>query len=266
VEPVREPEIAGRVLVVDDEPVVIDVLRNVLERQGFLVTEALDAEAGRACLEGSDAWDVLLLDLMLPDACGLDVLRWVRGVRPDLSVVMITAHGSIENAVAAMKAGAFHYVTKPFNNEEVRLLVRQAAVTTRLRRENQDLRRALEERDRFERIVGRSRAMQDVYRFIDQVAPSRATVLIQGESGTGKELVAQAIHRRSPRADRPMVVVNSNSIPTELLEDNLFGHVRGAFTGAAGPKPGLLEVADGGTVLFDEITTWPRRCRPSSCG
>jgi DNA-binding NtrC family response regulator len=137
----------------------------------------------------------------------------------------------------------------------VRHLVRQAAETTRLRRENKDLRRALEERQRYERIVGGSRAMQDVYRFIDQIAPSRATVLIQGESGTGKELVAQAIHRRSPRADRPMVVVNSNSIPTELLEDNLFGHVRGAFTGAAGPKPGLLEAADGGTVLFDEITT-----------
>jgi DNA-binding NtrC family response regulator len=254
-DPSAELAEAGRILVIDDEPVVIDVLRSLLEKQGFSVTEALDARAGRACIESTGDWDVVLLDLMLPDADGLEILRWVREVRPDLSVVMITAHGTIENAVAAMKAGAFHYVTKPFKNEDVRWLVRQAAATTRLRRENQDLRKALDERDRYERIVGRSRSMQDVYRFIDQIAPSRSNVLIQGESGTGKELVAEAIHRRSPRADRAMVVVNSNSIPTELLEDNLFGHVRGAFTGATGPKPGLLEAADGGTVLFDEITT-----------
>jgi two-component system response regulator PilR (NtrC family) len=137
----------------------------------------------------------------------------------------------------------------------VRLLVGQAVQTTRLRRENRELRQALEERARFEKIVGKSRAMQEVYRFIEQVAPSRSTVLIQGESGTGKELVAQAIHRRSPRAARPLIVVNSNSIPADLLEDNLFGHMRGAFTGAHATRAGLLEAADGGTILFDEITT-----------
>ena len=245
----------GRVLVIDDEPVVVDVLRGVLGKQGYEVEAGGDAAACRSLIESGDDWDLLLLDVMLPDVNGMQVLQWVREKRPELSVVMITAHGTIESAVTAMKSGAFHYVTKPFKNEEVRLLVSQAVQTTRLRRENEDLRKALEDRYRFEKIVGKSRVMQEVYRFIEQVAPSRSTVLIQGESGTGKELVAQAIHRRSTRADHPMLVVNSHSIPADLLEDNLFGHVRGAFTGAAGPKPGLLETAEGGTILFDEITT-----------
>ena len=185
----------------------------------------------------------------------LDVLRWIRERRSDLAVVMITAYGSVESAVVAMKAGAFHYLTKPFKNDEVRHLVSRAVQTTRLRMENKDLRRALKQRFGLEKIIGKSRPMQEVYGFIDQVAQSRATVLIQGESGTGKELVAQAIHQRSRRQAKPFLVVNSSSIPTELLEDNLFGHVKGAFTGATGDKSGLLEASDGGTVLFDEITT-----------
>jgi DNA-binding NtrC family response regulator len=240
--------------VIDDEPVVVDVLRGLLAKEGFDVAVAGTAGEGRGLLEG-ESWDALLLDLMLPDADGLDVLRWVRDRRPDLAVMMITAYGTVENAVAAMKNGAFHYLTKPFKNEEVRQLVGRAVQTTRLRRENADLRRALDERYRFERIVGKSRPMQDVYRVIEQVARSRSTVLIQGESGTGKELVAHAIHRRSPRSEKPFLVVNSSSIPTELLEDNLFGHVKGAFTGAGTDKIGLLQAAEGGTVLFDEITT-----------
>ena len=198
---------------------------------------------------------LVLVDIMLPDANGLDVLRWIRDRDPDTAVLMITAFGTVESAVTAMKLGAFHYLTKPFKNEEVRLLVAQAVRTTRLRTENKDLKRELEQRYRYEKIVGKSRAIQEVYRFIDQVAQSRATVLINGESGTGKELVAHAIHRRSPRAEEPFVIVNSHSIPTELLEDNLFGHSRGAFTGANASKIGLLEVAHRGTVLFDEIST-----------
>jgi DNA-binding NtrC family response regulator len=249
-----EPTDAAHVLVIDDEPVIVDVLRDLLSKEGYRIAVASDASSGRDMLE-SDDWDALLLDLMLPDADGLDMLRWVRDHKPDLAVVMITAYGSVENAVAAMKNGAFHYLTKPFKNEDVRHLVARAVQTTRLRLENKDLRRALRELNRFERIVGKSGPMQEVYRFIEQVAPSRSTVLIQGESGTGKELVAQAIHRRSQRADKPFRVVSSSSIPTELLEDNLFGHVRGAFTGAGADKLGLLESADGGTVLFDEITT-----------
>jgi len=246
---------ASRVLVIDDEPIIQDVLRNVLAGEGHEVVSALDAGAARARLESEAPWDVVLLDVMLPDADGLDVLRWVRERNPNLAVVMITAFGTVENAVEAMKAGAYHYLRKPFKNDEVRLLVAQAIATTRLRRENQDLRRALEDRHRFEKIIGKSHRMQEVFRFIEQVATSRATVLIHGESGTGKELVAQAIHRRSPRAARPFVVVNSNSIPTDLLEANLFGHVRGAFTGATAAKQGLIETASGGTILFDEIST-----------
>jgi DNA-binding NtrC family response regulator len=244
-----------RLLVVDDEPVVGDVLRTLLTPEGYAVEIAQDAATGRSLLENGGPWDALLLDLMLPDADGLDVLRWMREQMPDVAVVMITAFGSVENAVSAMKLGAFHYLTKPFKNEEVRLLVAKAVQTTRLRMENKDLKRALEQRYRFEKIIGKSRVMQEIYRFVEQVALSRSTVLVQGESGTGKELVAQALHRRSSRAEKPFLVVNSHSVPTELLEDNLFGHVRGAFTGAAGSKLGLLEVADGGTVLFDEIST-----------
>ncbi len=253
VEPLTQAE--GRVLVIDDENVVGDVLETLLGKQGYQVAVAKDAATGRARLESESGWDVVLLDVMLPDADGLEVLRWLRENRPELAVVMITAFGSVENAVAAMKLGAFHYLTKPFKNDEVRLLVGQALQTTRLRRENADLRRALEKRYKFEKIVGKSRPMLEVYRLIEQVAPTRSTVLIQGDSGTGKELVAQAIHRRSTRAHKPFVVVNSTSIPTELLEDNLFGHVRGAFTGANNDKLGLVEKADGGTIVFDEIST-----------
>jgi len=249
------PMLAGRILIVDDEPVVTDVLGTLLRKEGHDVRSAPDAVSGRELLEEAGPWDAVLLDVMLPDADGLDVLRWIRSRDTDTAVLMITAFGTVENAVSAMKLGAFHYLTKPFKNEEVRLLVAQAVATTRLRTENKDLKRALEQRYRYEKIVGKSRPMQEVYRLIDQVAQSRATVLIHGESGTGKELVAQAIHRRSTRADKPFVVVNSHSIPTELLEDNLFGHSRGAFTGATNAKLGLLEVAEGGTVLFDEIST-----------
>jgi len=253
--PDSAPALRGRILVIDDEPVVIDVLGTLLRKEGHEVATAQEAATGRGLFETAGPWDAVLVDVMLPDANGLDVLRWIRDRDPDTAVLMITAFGTVENAVIAMKLGAFHYLTKPFKNEEVRLLVAGAVRTTRLRTENKDLKRELEQRYRFEKIVGKSRAMQEVYRFIDQVAQSRATVLINGESGTGKELVANAIHRRSPRADEPFMIVNSHSIPTELLEDNLFGHARGAFTGASAAKIGLLEVADGGTVLFDEIST-----------
>ncbi|MCH7781311.1 MAG: sigma-54-dependent Fis family transcriptional regulator [Acidobacteria bacterium] len=244
----------GRVLVIDDEPVVVDVLRQLLVKRGYEVHVAGDGASGRQLLE-EQTWDAVLLDVMLPDADGMELLRWIRDRNPNLAVVMITAFGTVESAVRAMKSGAFHYVTKPFKNDEVRHLVARAVQTSRLRRENKNLRRALEQRFRFEKIIGKSRPMQEVYRFIEQVAPSRSTVFIQGESGTGKELVAQAIHRRSPRRDKPFIVVNSSNIPSELLEDNLFGHVKGAFTGATSNRQGLFQASDGGTIMFDEITT-----------
>jgi DNA-binding NtrC family response regulator len=244
----------GRILVIDDEPVIMDVLDGVLGTEGYDLDFAADAATGREKLGSAENWDLILLDMMLPDADGLEMLSWIRESQPDVAVVMITAYGTVENAVAAMQAGAFHYITKPFQNEEVRLLVKKAIQHTHLRKENTDLKRVLGTRFKFEKIIGKSRSMQEVYRFIEQVAGSRSTLLIQGESGTGKELVAHAIHKRGPRATRPFVVVNSSSIPTELLEDNLFGHVRGAFTGANTAKKGLFEVADGGTIVFDEIS------------
>jgi two-component system response regulator PilR (NtrC family) len=242
------------ILVVDDEEVVRDVLQRLLSRQGYEVTAVASAGEGLRCLEGGD-FDVLLLDLMLPDRPGMEVLREVRERDPDLAVIMITAFATVQNAVEAMLAGAFHYLTKPFKNPEVLVLVANALERRALREENRSLRKALTEKFTQGKIVGKSPAMQEVFSLLEQVAPSRSTVLIMGESGTGKELVAQSIHARSRRADGPFVVVHSGSLPADLLESNLFGHTRGAFTGAVTAKKGLFEVADGGTIFFDEIST-----------
>lgn len=242
------------ILVVDDEEVVRDVLLRILGTQGYEVTAAATAGEGLQCLEDGD-YDVLLLDLMLPDRHGMEVLKEVRASDPDLAVIMITAYATVQNAVEAMRAGAFHYLTKPFKNPEVLALVGNALERRTLQEENRSLRKALTEKHTQGKIVGKSVAMQEVFSLLDQVAPSRSTVLILGESGTGKELVAQSIHARSPRADGPFVVVHSGSLPTDLLESNLFGHTRGAFTGAVSAKKGLFEVADSGTIFFDEIST-----------
>ncbi len=242
------------ILVVDDEEVVRDVLLRILGSQGYEVTTVDTAGEGLRCLEDG-AYDVLLLDLMLPDRPGMEVLKEVRASDPDLAVIMITAYATVQNAVEAMRAGAFHYLTKPFKNPEVLALVGNALERRTLQEENRSLRKALTEKHTQGNIVGKSPAMQEVFSLLEQVAPSRSTVLIQGESGTGKELAAQAIHARSDRADGPFVVVHSGSLPTDLLESNLFGHTRGAFTGAVSAKKGLFEVADGGTIFFDEIST-----------
>ena len=185
----------------------------------------------------------------------MEVLKEVRASDPDLAVIMITAYATVQNAVEAMRAGAFHYLTKPFKNPEVLALVGNALERRTLQEENRSLRKALTQKHTQGNIVGKSPVMQEVFSLLEQVAPSRSTVLILGESGTGKELVAQTIHARSPRTDGPFVVVHSGSLPTDLLESNLFGHTRGAFTGAVSGKKGLFEVADGGTIFFDEIST-----------
>ena len=246
--------VVGRVLVVDDEEVVQDVLETLLSRSGYEVTSAGSAETASDLL-AMEQFDAVLLDLMLPGRGGMEVLQDIRREQPLVPVLMMTAFSSVENAVEAMKLGAFHYLPKPFKNEEVLNLVGQAIAQSRLRQENQQLRRALLERHRFERLVGKSKPMQELYRLIEQIAPSRSTVLIQGESGTGKELFAHAIHQRSGRASALFVVVNCNSIPSELLEANLFGHTRGAFTGATTARKGLFEVADGGSIFIDEISS-----------
>ena len=245
------PPIA-RILVVDDEPVVQDVLHRLLDRAGYAVrATATAAEALVAAAQ--DDPDLIVLDVMLPDGNGLELLREFRRQAPDRPVIMMTAYGSVADAVAAMKQGAFHYLTKPFANDEVTLLVDKALDTRRLRQENRMLRSLLEGEGAFEGIVGRSPAIREVFRLIEQLAPSRSTVLIAGESGTGKELVARAIHRRSPRAAGPFVSVNVAGIPPELMEATLFGHLRGAFTGATSSREGLFRAAEGGTLFLDEI-------------
>jgi DNA-binding NtrC family response regulator len=245
------------VLVIDDEEIIREALDALLSAERFRVTTAPTAREGLEALAASTV-DVVLLDLMLPDRNGLEVLEEIRQIDDQLPVVMITAYGTIENAVAATKQGAFYYFTKPFKNDDVIAVVRNAVEHRRLARENRDLRDQLRAgAHRLGEIIGGSGRMKAVYDLVARAAPSRATVLVQGESGTGKELVARALHRLSTRSARAFVTVNSGSLPPDLLESNLFGHVRGAFTGAVMPKKGLFEMADRGTIFFDEIGNVP---------
>ncbi|MEO8191175.1 MAG: sigma-54 dependent transcriptional regulator [Acidobacteriota bacterium] len=243
-----------RILVVDDEEVIRDVLATLLERQGWQVTTASNGARALTAFE-AEPHDVVLLDLMLPDQSGLDVLRELRRRDPDAVVVIVTAYSSIEGAIDAMREGAFHYIPKPFQNEEVLLTVEKGAETRRLTEENRRLKEELSRKFGLGRIVGKSEGMKKVFELVRLAGPSKSTILVEGESGTGKELVARAIHTHSPRSGAAFVTVNSGSMPTELLESNLFGHVRGAFTGAIANKKGLFESADGGSIFFDEIGT-----------
>jgi len=248
------PENSGRILVIDDEPIIREVLTDLLTPEGFSLTLVPDGESGLRVLD-QEEFDVVLLDLMLPGIGGFDMLREIKSRDADRVVIMITAYGSIESAVQAMRMGAYDYVAKPFKNEEVLKTVRNGLRQHGLVSENRTLRRALQAQMRFGDLVGKSKAMQDLYRLIEQVAPSRSTVLLEGESGTGKELVAKAIHLSSGRPAEAFVVVNSGSMPADLLESNLFGHMKGAFTGAIQSKKGLFEVAGSGSIFFDEIST-----------
>ncbi|MGE5837190.1 MAG: sigma-54-dependent transcriptional regulator [Acidobacteriota bacterium] len=247
----------GRILVIDDEEIIREALEALMVVEGYQVTTAATAEQGLDALSARQI-DAVLLDLMLPDRNGLDVLDDIRRLDDELPVVMVTAYGTIEGAIAAMKQGAFHYVAKPFKNDEVLAVLRNALERRRLVRENRELRDRLRSNShRYDEIIGGSPKMKAVYDLISRAAPSRTTVLVQGGSGTGKELVARAFHRRSARADKPFITVNSGSLPPDLLESNLFGHVKGAFTGAVYPKKGLFELADKGTIFFDEIGNIP---------
>src|SRR5881296_1614632 len=231
-EPARNPTgVNARVLVIDDEPIIRDVLQEILSREGYVIDSSPDAESWLEALE-SGRHDLIILDLMLPGIGGFETLKEIKRRDPDSVVVMITAYGSVETAVQAMRMGAHDYLTKPFKNEDVLRTLSTGLRHRHVLAENRTLRRALLGKARFGELVGKSSAMQQLYRLVEQVAPSRSTVLIQGESGTGKELVAQAIHLKSGRPEEAFVVVNCNSIPSELLEANLFGHTRGAFTGA----------------------------------
>jgi DNA-binding NtrC family response regulator len=248
---------AVSVLVIDDEEIIREALEALLTGEGYAVTTAATAAEGMEALAGRDV-DAVLLDLMLPDKNGLEVLEDIRRLDEDLPVVMITAFGTIEGAVAATKQGAFYYFTKPFKHDEVLVVLRNATERRRLVRENRELRDRLRSGShRLDDIIGGSSRIRAVYDLIARAAPSRATVLVQGDSGTGKELVARAFHRRSARAEKPFIPVNSGNLPPDLLESNLFGHVKGAFTGAVSTKKGLFELADKGTIFFDEIGNIP---------
>ena len=244
------------VLVVDDEEVLQDVLTTLVRREGHRPLAARTGEDALAVLEREDV-DLVLLDLMLPGISGMEVLQKIRETDPDQVVVMITAYSSIEGAIEAMRLGAFHYIPKPFKNEEVLHTLRKGLEQRRLTSENRVLRAQLRERFGFHQLIGRSKPMQQVFELIELAAPSKSNMLILGESGTGKELVAKAIHHHSRRATGPFITVNSGSMPPDLLESNLFGHVKGAFTGAIASKKGLFELADNGSIFFDEIGNVP---------
>jgi DNA-binding NtrC family response regulator len=244
----------GAILIVDDEAAIRESLQTLLELEGYVVETAASGEEGLARL-ADQPFDLVLLDFALPDRNGLEILGDIRDRDPSLAVIMITAYGTVENAVKAMQGGAANFVQKPWDNEKLLADVRAVVAKRRAEEENIQLKRAFKQRYNFEHIVGKSEPMLRIFDLIAQVAPSRSTVLLQGESGTGKELIAKAIHANSPRKDRAFVPVNTGSMPADLLESTLFGHVKGAFTSAIASKKGLFEIADRGTLFLDEIAT-----------
>ena len=246
----------GSVLVVDDEEIMREVLETLLTNEGYRVDLAKTGEEGLEAY-GRRAFDVVLLDVSMPGIGGLRALEEFLKMDSDAVILMITAYATFDTAIAAWERGAFGCIRKPFQNEQITATIAAGIKRRRKEEERRTLRRAMSKAvDRGE-IVGRSDVMQEVFRLVEQVAPARSTVLITGESGTGKELIAKAIHEASTRAGRPFVTVNSSNIPSELLESELFGHTRGAFTGAVAAKKGLFEVADGGSIFLDEIGDIP---------
>ena len=246
---------SARILVVDDERSLREFLEIFFRREGYAVTTAAGVEEAQLAV-ASDDFDVVISDVQLAGASGLELLRGVKEAAPDTVVIMITAFATTENAIEAMKQGAYDYITKPFKVDELRLVIEKALEKKLLADENQRLRTAL--RSRTPSLVGSSEAMRRVHDLIAQVATTKTNVLVTGESGTGKELVARGIHDLSERRDKPFIAVNCGAIPENLLESELFGHVRGAFTGAVSNKPGLVETADGGTLFLDEIGELPQ--------
>ncbi|KPK00417.1 MAG: Fis family transcriptional regulator [Desulfobacterales bacterium SG8_35] len=244
------------ILVVDDEPNYLIVLSELLKEEGFEVITAQRGAEGLKIVEDNDL-DLVITDMRMPGMDGLELLRSVKSYNKDLPVIMITAFGEVEKAVVAMKAGAYNYLAKPFNNEELLLNIRKAIEHYSLLRENLRLRDEARVRYGFSSIVGKNARMREIYQLIEKVAPTPASVLITGESGTGKELVARAIHINSTRENSPFISVNCAALPETLLESELFGHERGAFTGAVSMRKGRFELADSGTLFLDEIADIP---------
>jgi DNA-binding NtrC family response regulator len=245
---------AGSILIVDDEAAIRESLQTLLESEGFAIETAASGEEGLAQM-AERTFDLVLLDVALPDRDGIDLLTELRERDTSVNVIMITAYGTVENAVRAMQAGAANFVQKPWDNEKLLADIRAAIGRRRAEEENVQLKRALKQRYSFENIVGKSEPMLRIFDLVTQVASSRSTILLQGESGTGKELIAKAIHMNSSRRDKAFVPVNTGSMPVDLLESTLFGHVKGAFTSAVASKKGLFEMADHGTIFLDEIGT-----------
>ncbi|MDH3520961.1 MAG: sigma-54 dependent transcriptional regulator [Myxococcales bacterium] len=242
----------ARILVVDDERSMQEFLEIFFRSEGYEAVTAGDVDTALLHLE-SDEFDVVITDIKMPKRSGIDLLRAAQTAAPDTVLIVMTAFASTETAIMAMKEGAYDYITKPFKVDEIRIVVEKALEKKALSSENRRLRSELRSRSRDKSIIGNSAAMRRVFDFVSQVADSRANVLVSGESGTGKEMVARAIHAGGERRERPFVAVNCGAIPENLLESELFGHVKGAFTGAVQNKTGLFEVAEGGTVFLDEI-------------
>ena len=245
-----------KILVVDDEKSMCEFLEIMLKKDGYEVATTTSGEEALDLLD-KNLYSMVLTDVKMPGVNGFDVLRKTKEVSPDTVVIMITAYGSPEGAVTAIKEGAYDYVTKPFRVEEVKLTIKKSLERSNLIRENILLRQAVEERYKFWNLIGKSPKMQRVYELVEKVSQTKANVLITGESGTGKELVAKAIHYNSDRKDQSFVTLNCGAIPENLLESELFGHMKGSFTGAIANKRGLLEMAAGGTLFMDEIGELP---------
>ncbi|HEX9112282.1 MAG TPA: sigma-54 dependent transcriptional regulator, partial [Terriglobales bacterium] len=243
-------------LIVDDDRAVREACREVAQSLGFNVQVAESAETAYRLLDAHSI-DAVLLDLRLPGASGLDALHAIKKHRSDALVIVVTGYGTVQSAVQAMKDGAYDYVTKPFSMEELRLLLERVAGHLKLKTENRVLREAIKSRQGFGNIIGRAPEMEKIYRIITKAGQSSHPVLILGESGTGKELVAKSIHFSGPFRNKPFIPVDCGSLVPTLIESELFGHVRGAFTGATHPKDGLLAIAEGGTVFLDEIGDLP---------
>src|SRR5215469_16586066 len=250
-------ERAAKIVVVDDDRIVLRAVSEILQREGYIVIAIDDAVEGLAAAKDPSI-DVAVLDIKMPNLSGLDLLRAVKQSRPEVEVIMMTAFATVETAVEAVKAGAYDYLTKPFENiDDLSMTVAKAAERKALKDRARVLEEALTARDQFEDLIGQSAQMRAIFKMVETVSYSGATVLIQGESGTGKELVARAIHYRSPRKGMPFVAVNCSALTETLLESELFGHVKGSFTGATANKKGLFEAADGGTIFLDEIGDVP---------
>jgi len=225
----------------------------MFDRKGLQVLTANKGEEAKLMIQGEQALDLALVDLNLPDANGIELMEVIKTTHPECQVIILTGHGTIESAVLATQKGAYHFIAKPFSMEELMGLAEKALDHKKLKTENHQLRHALHKKYHFDQIIGESDQIKSVLNLIERVADSDSTVLITGESGTGKELVARAIHYNSDRADSPFIAINCGAIPTELLESELFGHVKGAFTGAISNRVGRFELADGGTIFLDEI-------------